>query len=87
MSVICRRLCAGPAPASPEARAAGANVTLRLQGVTPEQFLARQAEYNHIIAQVRVWSVILARDLAAPGEIGLMHLAGYDRDVCPGLLL
>ncbi len=56
---MCQCACGGPAPASPEARAAGANVTLQLQGVTPEQFLARQAKYNHIIAQVRVWSVIL----------------------------
>lgn len=31
----------------------GANVTLELSGVTPEQFKAHQAEYNHLIAQAR----------------------------------
>lgn len=30
----------------------GANVTLELSGVTPDQFKAHQAEYNHLIAQV-----------------------------------
>lgn len=45
-----------PAPAAAPAgaqRAAGANVTLQLKGVTRDQFTARQAEYNHIIAQAR----------------------------------
>lgn len=42
-----------PAPAGGAQRAAGANVTLQLQGVTRDQFTARQAEYNHIIAQAR----------------------------------
>jgi len=32
---------------------AGANVTLRLSGVTRDQFMAHQAEYNHLIAQAR----------------------------------
>jgi hypothetical protein len=38
---------------------AGANVTLRLSGVTHDQFLAHQAEYNHLIAQARPSAALL----------------------------
>lgn len=52
---VCSRQArrAGPAPAGSPALDSGANVTLQLNGVTPQQFLGHQAQYNHIIAEAR----------------------------------
>jgi len=78
---------AGPAPAGGPALASGANVTLQLNGVTPQQFLGHQAQYNHIIAEARPAAREPLHGGSEPTTLACLPVVVLHGPSCTGLLV